>query len=172
MPDTFERSNAGAVQSTCEADDDRIAVAVSPRQGHVDRRSPESRAADEPIERLRIRAEHHREARPGTGADVELAVEHAHESLLVDRAGPAAEDGVHGADEDLGLGAAIDLHEGRAGMTGADDSGVILGLGGADGRDRGQDEADGGDDDNQATQTVHWAILGTTAPCWAGVGLA
>ena len=143
-----------------------------PDRRHVDRRRPESRAADEPVERLRVRAEHHREARPRTGADVELAIEDAHESLLVDRAGPAAEDGVHRADEDLGLGAAIDLHEGRPGVAGADDSGVILGLGGADGRDRGQEEADRGDDDSQATQTVHWAILGTTAPSWAGVGLA
>ena len=92
--------------------------------------------------------------------------------MLVDRAGPAAEDGVHRADEDLGLGAAIDLHEGRPGVAGTDDSGVILGLGSAHGRNRGQDESDGGGDDNQATQTVHWAILGTTAPSWAGVGLA
>src|SRR5688572_18420708 len=65
-------------------------------------------------------------SRPLLRAHIPFGIEHADEALLVDRTGARPEHTVRGADEDLDLGAAIDLDEGRAGVTRIDDAGVVL----------------------------------------------
>ena len=95
------------------------------RPGRVARThaDPKRGAAAQPIQDHCIGAIGDREAlRARLAADIALGVEDADQALLVDPPAARAELGVHGAEEDLDLAAAVDLDEGRPGVERAKDS--------------------------------------------------